>query len=269
MTTANGSAGSAMALEKGNTIPSQEHKKRITASKKWCFTYNNYDNGSIGSIISICELNDIKYIIGEEIGENGTPHLQGYIHSPIKLRPIEFFKIKEIHWEKAKGTESENITYCSKDKKYKTNILGAKKLKIIKTEELYYWQNEIINIIKKEPDDRHIYWYWCEKGNSGKTSFAKYLSFHFGAIPLEGKKNDVLYCASEFNSDIYIWDIERTQEDYISYGALEKIKNGYYMCAKYESKPIIRNPPHLIVFANFAPDYTALSKDRWIVKKLD
>ena len=54
-------------------------------------------------------------------------------------------------------------------------------------------------------------------------------------------------------------------EEYVSYGAIEKIKNGYYMCSKYESKPIIRNPPHIIIMANFEPDYEALSKDRWIV----
>ena len=63
-------------------------------------------------------------------------------------------------------------------------------------------------------------------------------------------------------------DIERSMEDYISYGAIEKIKNGYFMCAKYESKPIIRNPPHLLIFANFKPNIDELSLDRWVIREL-
>ena len=37
------------------------------------------------------------------------------------------------------------------------------------------------------------------------------------------------------------------------------------MCSKYESKPVIRNSPHVIVFANFEPDKSALSEDRWLI----
>ena len=40
------------------------------------------------------------------------------------------------------------------------------------------------------------------------------------------------------------------------------------MCAKYESKPICRNSPHVIIFANFEPDLDKLSNDRWIIKKI-
>jgi len=57
-------------------------------------------------------------------------------------------------------------------------------------------------------------------------------------------------------------------EEYISYGAMEKIKNGFYMSSKYESKPIIRNCPHIICFANFEPDYDKLSQDRWKVHNI-
>jgi len=125
-----------------------------------------------------------------------------------------------------------------------------------------------ILIAETEPDDRTIYWYWCEKGKSGKTTFAKYLSYHYGAIPLEGKKNDILFTAAEYDSNIYIFDLERSMEGHVSYAALEKIKNGFYMVGKYEGKPIIRNSPHVIVFANFAPDEEKLSQDRWKVKHL-
>jgi len=64
---------------------------------------------------------------------------------------------------------------------------------------------------------------------------------------------------------VYIYDIERSLEDHISYGAIEKIKNGYFMCSKYESKPIIRPCSHVICFANFEPNNMKLSVDRWHV----
>ncbi len=61
------------------------------------------------------------WIVGTEIGEGGTPHLQGYVEFPTKVRPIGYKGFpKEIHWgdkdgKPARGTREENINYCSKD----------------------------------------------------------------------------------------------------------------------------------------------------------
>ena len=263
----NGSNGSRIL---GNTNPKSLTTKRETASKNWCFTLNNYTDSEYQDILTFLNNGSNKYIIGKEKGEKGTPHLQGYIELEKKMRLSEVKTLcKRIHFEKTKGTQEDNIKYCSKEGDYIIKGLKVKKpLKLIQKEQLYNWQKEIIEIIEKEPDDRKVYWYWCEKGRSGKTSFAKYLSYHYQAIPIEGKKNDILFCAAEYESELYIFDFERSMEEYISYGAIEKIKNGYYMCSKYESKPIIRNPPHVIIFANFEPDKSQLSLDRWKIKKL-
>lgn len=254
-------------IVEGNTKTSTI--KRVIPCIKWCFTLNNYTDKEYDYLKTELETLETKYIIGKEVGENGTPHLQGYVNFIKKVRPLEKIKNKRIHWEKCKGSEEANIKYCSKDGNYITNLKIKKPLKILKEEQLFEWQKEIINIIKEEPDDRLIYWFWEEIGCAGKTTFAKYLAHKYGAVPVEGKKNDILYCAAEFESDIYVFDFERTMEEYISYGAMEKIKNGFYMCSKYESKPIIRNPPHIICFANFEPNIDALSFDRWKIIKID
>lgn len=252
----------------GNTKPEQSEEKRIAASKKWCFTLNNWLQGSLDLILS--KIQKDEYLIGKEIGENGTPHLQGYIKFKTKSRPMEKFKeIPQIHWEKCKGTEIDNIKYCSKDGDYVTNI-PMNKIRAVTREldlitELRPYQQFIVDLIKEEPDNRTIYWFYEETGNVGKTQLSKYLTAKYGAVPLEGKKNDILYCAAEFESEIYIYDIERSIEDYVSYSSIEKIKNGYFMCAKYESKPICRNSPHVIIFANFLPDAEQLSLDRWCI----
>lgn len=49
---------------------------------------------------------------------------------------------------------------------------------------------------------------------------------------------------------------------------MEMIKNGHFMDAKYESKIVIMDVPHVIVLANKMPDTACLSQDRWSVYQL-
>lgn len=245
----------------GNTI------NQSPPAKRWCFTLNNYDEKEYMELKQYFSSNNCIFCIGKEIGLNETPHLQGYVNFASKIRLSALKKINNrAHWEKCRGNEQDNLTYCSKDGKFETNAKIARPLKILKDEQLFDWQKEIVNICKSEPHDRKIYWFWDTEGNKGKTALAKYLCHNLGAVIIEGKKSDILFCAAEHESDIYICDFERSMEEFIPYGALEKIKNGLYMSSKYESKPIIRNSPHLICFANFLPDRTKLSKDRWVIK---
>lgn len=246
---------------RGNTI------SRPNPAKRWSFTLNNYTEMEYSELKEILGSKG-SYIMGREVGEQGTPHIQGYVNFHEKCRPLSVCKNKRIHWEKCKGTEDDNIKYCSKDNNYETNIKIKRPVKVLEESQLYDWQKKVIQIICSEPDDRKIFWFWEPKGCAGKTTFCKYLALKFGAIPIEGKKNDILYCAAEHESEIYIFDFERSMEDFISYAAMEKIKNGFYMCAKYESKPIIRNCPHVLCFANFRPDKKMLSADRWVIRNI-
>lgn len=252
----NGSGGNA---SEGNTKIA-----RTPLGKFWQGTLNNWKMDQKDHILGILNKNNYKWLMCEEVAPTtGTKHLHFFIKSEKRFRACEKFKIKEIHWELCKGDEESNIKYITKGGIVEGNLKLPKPLKILEDEKLYAWQKDVLEIIRTEPDDRTIHWLWEKKGCAGKTTFCKYLSHKFGAVPLEGKKNDILYCAAIFESDIYVWDLERSMEEYVSYGALEKIKNGYFMCSKYESKPVIRNCPHVFVFANFEPDVSRLSKDKW------
>lgn len=104
-------------------------KKQISPSKKWVFTYNNY-NSSIRSELNelfteICE----KFMFQEEKGENGTPHLQGFCIFKNKIRPLSLKLDKSIHWEKMKGTVEQSIAYCSKSQTKKWRIVYKHKTK--------------------------------------------------------------------------------------------------------------------------------------------
>ena len=83
-------------------------------SRTWCFTLNNYTDMD-ELLLKDLEKNYIVY--GREVGENGTPHLQGYI---IWKRNYTLKQVKKVHatahWEVAKAADAMN--YCMKDKNY-------------------------------------------------------------------------------------------------------------------------------------------------------
>lgn len=258
----------------GNTkTKSSTVKRQDSAALRWSFTWNN-PSFSSKDLETLLKKYSKKFIFQLEEGDHKIPHYQGYIVLKKRARLTELKKLihNGIHFEKCKGNEEQNVEYCSKletkiDGPWYYNLTVEEPLELI--ENLYPWQQYIVDMVRKKPDKRSIVWIYEPKGNMGKTQLCKYLSHHYGAIPLEGKKNDILYCAAMFPSKIYIYDLERSMEDYVSYASIEKIKNAYYMCAKYESKPINRNSPHVLIFSNFPPDTSQLSKDRWVIINLE
>ena len=264
----------------GNTITSTPpQRNQISPAIRWCFTLNNYTEAQISSIVPIIRDKCRLAIFGKETGESGTPHLQGYIEFKSKSRPMSVFKcVDKIHWEKAKGNKEQNIEYCSKSDK-NPFCLGCKikkPLKIIKDEQLFEWQKDIIKVIKEEPDDRSVYWYWSHKGDIGKTCFCKYLTVHYDAICLHGKGADVRNGVVQYLNDkgdtpeLIVYPIPRCHDsDYVSYEAIENIKDMYFYSGKYEGGMVCGNSPHLIVFANKPPKLHKLSEDRWKVVCID
>lgn len=88
----------------------------MSSSKRYCFTINNPNEYEIEEVysrlVSRCEY----FIIGKEVGEEGTPHLQGYC--VFKTR-CGFSRAKDLiseraHLEAARGSSNHNRTYCSK-----------------------------------------------------------------------------------------------------------------------------------------------------------
>lgn len=77
-------------------------------SSRWCFTLNNYEGYP--------EFACTYMIYGKEIGENGTPHLQGYcVFAKVKRLSAVKKLLPTAHWEIARGTTDDNVNYCSKE----------------------------------------------------------------------------------------------------------------------------------------------------------
>ncbi|QGM50355.1 replication-associated protein [Penguin circovirus] len=89
---------------------------RAAGARRWCLTLNNPTDEEVQAAKRL-EPNTYHYaIIGREVGESGTPHLQGFLHFKQKQRLTALKKLfSRAHWEKARGSDSENQAYCSKD----------------------------------------------------------------------------------------------------------------------------------------------------------
>ena len=255
--------------EGGNTI--SPSLKQISPAIRWCFTLNNYTIEDCSSIVLTIRDKCKKAIVGKEVGENGTPHLQGYLELKKKGRPVGIFKNSRIHFEKSKGDAESNETYCGKDGDLLIKFGFPRPIKII--ENLYSWQKKIENIVLGDIDDRKIYWFWECKGNIGKSAFVKYMIVkHKVLFCSGGKYTDIMNLV--FNQDMdtcncVMFDIPRANKGAISYASLESIKNGMVCNTKYETGVKIFNSPHIVIFANFPPDdEEQLSSDRWCIYEL-
>lgn len=250
-------------------------KVRVTPAKRWCFTWNNYPGNVFETLEQMAQSFELEYIFGKEVGENGTEHIQGYIESETKFRPVEKLKLdKTIHWERAKGTKLANVKYCSKDGNaiYSRGCRPPRKIKII--EDLKPWQERVVKLVTDEPDDRTIHWFWEASGGVGKSSLVKYLCVKFGALVVAGKATDMKFQISKYvekhgeGPDIVIFDVPRSNIGYVSFTGMEEIKNGCFASNKYESNMIVCNSPHLLVFANSPPVLDMMSRDRWNVQEI-
>lgn len=94
----------------------------MSQARRFCLTLNNWTENEYSKISDYLTTKAF-WIIGKEVGESGTPHLQIYFESKT---PIKFKTLKNVcnrlHIEKAKGNRRQNYEYCSKDNDFKTNI---------------------------------------------------------------------------------------------------------------------------------------------------
>lgn len=89
----------------------------MARSKFWCFTLNNYTEEDESRIQEVFNSRADYGIYGREVGESGTPHLQGYIVFKERRR-LPYVKAAvgaRAHLEVARGTPADSRRYCSKE----------------------------------------------------------------------------------------------------------------------------------------------------------
>lgn len=262
--------------EGGNTSTPSPCQVR---GRAWCLTVNNYTDSTL-SQLSRLSSKSTDWIIGKEIGEEKkTPHLQCYFRFKNQVR---FTTLKNAvpngHWQKAKGSVQQNYDYCSKDGDFTTNI--TKKWTIQEMKELVRaeynnvkwrpWQQDVIDLLAQPADSRTIYWVYEPSGNAGKSFLAKYLLLDSSCILASGKGADILHGVAKAVEagrlpKVILLDVPRVCGDFISYQAIELLKNGCAFSGKYESCQLLFPHPQVLVFSNAPPIREKLSLDRWMI----
>lgn len=242
--------------------------------RTWFFTYNNPDlTWSQLSQLLGDGRNLVKLVGQKERGENGTEHFQGVVQY---RHQVAFKTLKAldsaIHWEGCHNLKAA-LRYVTKtdtrvDGPWSVGWDIPEPIRVIEPSTFVPWQAQMDALLQKPVDDRIIYWVYEPEGGVGKTAYSKYLAERRGALVLGGKSNDIKHgIASWLGSGkqlpLVIFHFTRTVEDYVSYEAIEAVKDGIFFSGKYESGMVIFNPPHIMCVANFHPQTQKLSQDRW------
>ena len=86
----------------------------MSRAKHWCFTLNNYTQENVDRIIDNASRFDYV-VFGKEIGDSGTPHLQGFVSFPNRVRRTMCVEtIGQAHFTVARNIDN-SIQYCKKD----------------------------------------------------------------------------------------------------------------------------------------------------------
>lgn len=260
------------------------------SAKIWRVTYSALPPDSLSiedvksKILDTFTGKDIQYVIGlerhpEPRDEERPFHIHAHIQCNRKLESTNprILDIGEFH--PSIGGQF-GPAYASKDGNYITNRSDESKWKPLPKprvlEPKFEWQLELVEQLKKEPDDRTIHWIWDETGGKGKTQFARWaiVTKTFGdAILVGGKASDVKHAVAILWSkrimpNVIFFNVPR--HGTVSYTALEEVKDATFFSPKYESDMVVLPySPHIVVFANKPPVLEKMSLDKWNIIKLD
>lgn len=158
------------------------------------FTLNNYNDYEYNDLLT----NEyFKYIIiGKEVGDSGTPHLQGYgeFKKQLTLNQVKCINSR-MHFEPRRGSQLEAITYCKKENDFvesgaqkiqgqRTDLMkirneiceGKSYREVLKENELSAGQLKVIDsyynyLYPKEFINKNVIWIHGPTG-TGKTQYA-------------------------------------------------------------------------------------------------
>lgn len=240
-----------------------------------CFTLNNWTEEDKVRLVAN---DDISYICyGEEVGESGTKHLQGYCEftKQYGLKKVKALLGERTHVEKRKGSQKQAIDYCKKDgiffevgeKKEQGSRSdlehiresvkqGTTQIEVINQcqnfqqirycEKLYEYKPLSPEYKKKE-----VYWFWGGTG-LGKTRAAydliKDRKLDFWRSTLDGSK----WFNGYWGQPAAILDEVRAAM--YPYVAMLQILDGYEMRLPYKGGFCIWNPDVIIITSPVKPE---------------
>lgn len=151
---------------------------------------------------------------------------------------------------------------------FKIDERQSEQIEMFDNTKLRPWQ-KVCKRLLLEQGERTVMWIYDPIGDNGKTFLAKYCKATLpSCILLEsGKKADI---ANAYNGEeVVIFDYTRSMAETVNYSILENFKNGYLFAPKYNSSVKQFKPCKVMCLANFEPNLSKLSQDRWMYFLLD
>lgn len=139
----------------------------------------------------------------------------------------------------------------------------------LRNAECFEWQRSCIEHVRLQ-NNRQICWYYDSIGGKGKTFLAHIFHFCYKFDLFNGITNtrDITMMISD-DCLGFVIDVTRSDKTQFSYSTLESLKNGFIMTGKYQGIKRYFKPKPVIVFANFEPDRSALSSDRFCLHNIE
>lgn len=135
--------------------------------------------------------------------------------------------------------------------------------------ELFEWQKDLLMKLEGVPEHRKIYWYYDPIGGKGKSTFTNWYCQKYGNtfITDGGCHKDIAFAYER--QRVVIFDYPRdTSPDSVNYSTMECFKNQRMSSSKYQSVLKQFSRPHVVVFANFLPNKSKMSHDKFVIVNL-
>lgn len=133
------------------------------------------------------------------------------------------------------------------------------------------WQRDLADRLADDADDRKIIFVVDPSGGCGKSWFVRWWLSREGTNGQRlsiGKRDDLAFAIDESKS-VFLFDIPRSQSEFLQYCILEQLKDRLVFSPKYVSRcKMLQQTPHVVVFMNEQPDRNKLSQDRYDVINL-
>lgn len=94
----------------------KRNTRYMSICRSWCYTLNNPTEEEIKGLKALDPEKIACHVFAHEVGEQGTPHLQGYVRFKKPCR-LSWWKnqLPRVHVETRRGTEQQAWNYCVKD----------------------------------------------------------------------------------------------------------------------------------------------------------
>lgn len=244
-------------------------------AKHWSATIPK-DSATRESLVNWFGAHAERAAFQHERGESGYEHWQCAfsLRKKNRLGWLKRHLSADAHFEKSRNIEAAFAYACKPDTRVGEPHIHpaparAQPRDLLQGAVLRPWQATLLSEFDQPFNGRTVTWYVDAQGGMGKTALARHLllSRHDVHYVTGGKGADIAYSLTD-STKILLMDLPRQSEGHISYGMIEQLANGLVFSAKYESRLRLFEPIRVIVFANWQPDRSMLSADRWDVREL-